>query len=196
MTGASAAAAAKPVIPASGSSYEKPTLPPASAGTNGTSVAHGAPTEAGSTRSFTAMERQLAAGRAVLLRGHALAPPGTPAPIEAAINAANALVGQPYVWGGGHSSWISRGYDCSGSVSFTLGAAGFLEAPLDSSHLEHWGAPGPGRWMTVYANPGHTFAVIAGARWDTVGDARGSGPRWHRTLASGAGFVARHPPGY
>jgi cell wall-associated NlpC family hydrolase len=189
-----------PSIPSPGSSAkkkEKTSLPAASAGTNGSFVAgHGSASGAGSTHSVASMDRQMAAGRAVLLRGNALAPPSAPPAIEAAINAANALVGQPYVWGGGHSSWISRGYDCSGSVSFALGAAGFLAAPLDSSHLEEWGAPGPGRWMTVYANSGHAFAVIAGVRWDTVGDARGSGPRWHRTLASPAGFVARHPPGY
>jgi cell wall-associated NlpC family hydrolase len=191
-----------PSIPAPGASAasnggaKAPSLPPASAGTNGSFVAHGTGNGSAGTDALAAMERQMASGRAVLLRGNALAPPSAPAPIEAAISAANSLVGQPYVWGGGHSSWFSRGYDCSGAVSFSLGAAGFLKAPLDSSHLESWGAPGPGRWLSVYANAGHAFAVIAGVRWDTVGDARGSGPRWHRTMASSAGFVVRHPPGY
>jgi hypothetical protein len=100
------------------------------------------------------------------------------------------------VWGGGHASWYSNGYDCSGSVSFALFGGGMIPRPLTSGDLEGWGAPGPGKWITVYANGGHTFAEIAGLRWDTVGDAQGTGPRWHLAPASGAGFVVRHPPGY
>ena len=64
--------------------------------------------------------------------------------------------------------------------------------------METWGAPGPGRWITVYANAGHAYAVIAGLRWDTAGNSSGTGPRWHEDLAAAAGgrFVARHPVGY
>ena len=141
------------------------------------------------------MEEREAEGRAVLLSGIALAPPSAPERVKAAISAANMIVGRPYVWGGGHASWYSYGYDCSGAVSFALGGGGFLAAPLDSTQLESWGAPGPGRWMTVYANAGHAYAVIAGLRWDTVGDAHGTGPRWHAALPYAEGFVARHPPG-
>jgi hypothetical protein len=62
--------------------------------------------------------------------------------------------------------------------------------------MERWGRPGPGRWISVYANAGHAYAVIAGLRWDTSGDSSGTGPRWHPDMASPSGFVARHPPGY
>jgi hypothetical protein len=116
--------------------------------------------------------------------------------VKRAIDAANTIVGQPYVWGGGHASFYSHGYDCSGSVSFALAGGGFLQAPLASGGLERWGAPGPGKWITVYANGSHAYAVIAGLRWDTVGDAKGTGPRWHVALPYPQGFVARHPPGY
>ncbi len=111
------------------------------------------------------------------------------------INNANLIVGRPYIWGGGHASFYSYGYDCSGSVSFALFGGGLIPEPLTSGALEGWGAPGPGKWITVYANAGHTFAEIAGLRWDTVGDAQGTGPRWHLMPNSAAGFVVRHPPG-
>jgi cell wall-associated NlpC family hydrolase len=173
-------------------------LPPASAGTNGTprpplpqgvggSLVARAPTPEGG---------QAAGATATYVSGIALAPPDAPERIAGTINAANTIVGQPYVWGGGHGSWYSRGYDCSGAVSFALAGGGFLSSPLSSGQLESWGAPGPGRWLTVYASPSHAYAVIAGLRWDTVGDASGSGPRWHLAGAVPDGFVARHPPGY
>lgn len=142
------------------------------------------------------LKSQAAGTSAVLLSGIALAPPSAPERIKAAITAANEIVGRPYVWGGGHGSWYSRGYDCSGAVSYALAGGGFLAAPLNSGQFESWGEPGPGRWLTVYANAGHAYAVIAGLRWDTVGDARGSGPRWHPAVAYPEGFVARHAPGY
>ena len=111
------------------------------------------------------------------------------------ISAANLIVGQPYVWGGGHGSWQSKGYDCSGAVSYALAGAGLLQAPLTSGAFMSYGIPGPGRWLTIYASPTHVYAVIAGLRWDTVGDARGSGPRWHPADAYPSGFEARHLPG-
>jgi cell wall-associated NlpC family hydrolase len=180
---------------------EKPpppgSLPPASAGTNG-SYTPPPPSQRKkiTPRVIERFEQEEAEGRAVLLSGIALAPPSAPSRIKAAISAANMIVGRPYIWGGGHASWYSRGYDCSGAVSFALGGGGFLEAPLDSTRLESWGAPGPGKWLTVYANAGHAYAVIAGLRWDTVGDENGTGPRWHAALAYPEGFVARHPPGF
>jgi cell wall-associated NlpC family hydrolase len=172
-------------------------LPPASAGTNG-SYTPPPPSQRKeiTPRVIERLERQEAEGRAVLLSGIALAPPGAPERIKAAISAANTIVGRPYIWGGGHASWYSTGYDCSGAVSFMLGGGGFLEAPLDSTRLESWGAPGPGKWITVYANAGHAYAVIAGLRWDTVGDENGTGPRWHAAAPYPEGFVARHPPGF
>ena len=167
------------------------TLQPASAGSNGTTVPHAHGTD------IVAHSRDLGGeSTSILLNGVALAPPDAPEAVKNVINAANTLVGQPYVWGGGHASWYSNGYDCSGSVSFALFGGSMIPRPLTSGDLEGWGAPGPGKWITVYANGGHTFAEIAGLRWDTVGDAQGSGPRWHLAPASGAGFVVRHPPGY
>ena len=133
---------------------------------------------------------------AVLLNGIALAPPSAPEAVKATITAANTIVGTPYVWGGGHDSWYSRGYDCSGAVSFALAGGGFLGAPRTSSELESWGKPGPGRWLTVYANGGHTYAVIAGLRWDTVGGCPRVRGALDIALPYPQGFVARHPPGY
>ncbi len=172
-------------------------IPPASAGTNGSfSPPKSADGKTITPRSMERLEPQAAGPSAILLSGIALAPPNAPQAIKAAITAANTIVGRPYVWGGGHDSWYSRGYDCSGAVSYALAGGGFLATPLDSSQLASWGAPGPGRWLTVYANSTHAYAVIAGLRWDTVGDASGSGPRWHPAVAYPEGFVARHPPGF
>ncbi|MGH3267200.1 MAG: hypothetical protein ACRDNS_35055, partial [Trebonia sp.] len=131
-----------------------------------------------------------------LINGVANPPRSAPAAVKAAINAANTISTTPYIWGGGHGSWYSSGYDCSGAVSFALFGGGLLDRPLTSGELESWGQPGPGRWITVYASPTHTYAVIAGLRWDTVGDASGTGPRWHVGPAYPQGFVVRHPAGY
>jgi cell wall-associated NlpC family hydrolase len=136
------------------------------------------------------------AGAAALVRGRAIAPLDAPAAVKRVIAAANRIRTKPYVWGGGHGRWWDRGYDCSGAVSYALRGGAFLDSPLPSGPMERWGSPGPGRWITVYANAGHAYAVIAGLRWDTSGNTRGSGPRWHADMASSAGFVARHPPGY
>jgi cell wall-associated NlpC family hydrolase len=167
-------------------------LPPASAGSNGTSVPHASSL---SRDAIFAHRRGGDPSNALLLTGVALAPPDAPEAVKGAINAANMIIGRPYIWGGGHASFYSRGYDCSGSVSFALFGGGLIPRPLTSGDLEHWGAPGPGKWITVYANAGHTFAEIAGLRWDTVGDEQGTGPRWHLATTSTAGFVVRHPPG-
>jgi septal ring factor EnvC (AmiA/AmiB activator) len=131
----------------------------------------------------------------LLPNGLAAPPASAPAAVQAAIQAANNIVGRPYIWGGGHGSWESAGYDCSGSVSYALHGGGFLDSPLDSTGLSTWGVPGPGSWITVYANSGHAYAVIAGLRWDTS-DTGGSGPGWASDLRSSAGFIARHPSGY
>jgi membrane-bound lytic murein transglycosylase B len=128
--------------------------------------------------------------------GLASAPSSAPPAVKAAIAAANSISTTPYVWGGGHGSWYSYGYDCSGAVSFALYGAGLLDTPLTSGSLESYGEPGPGKWITIYANATHTYAVIAGLRWDTVGDASGTGPRWHAEPPYPEGFVVRHPTGY
>jgi peptidoglycan hydrolase CwlO-like protein len=121
-------------------------------------------------------------------------PSAASAAIAAAIEAANSIATTPYIWGGGHGSFESSGYDCSGATSFALHGGGFLESPLDSTGLETWGEPGPGKWITVYANAEHAWMIIAGLAFDTVG---GPGPRWHSSpVDSPEGFVARHPPGY
>ncbi|HEY2715416.1 MAG TPA: hypothetical protein VGI73_04270 [Solirubrobacterales bacterium] len=133
---------------------------------------------------------------ATLLLGVAAPPESAPPAVKAAIAAANRIHTRPYIWGGGHGRWWDAGYDCSGSVSYALHGAGLIETPMDSGEMMAWGEAGPGRWITVYANAGHAFAVIDGLRWDTAGDARGTGPRWHRAMAPTAGYVARHPAGY
>ncbi len=121
-------------------------------------------------------------------------PSEAPPAIAAAIEAASSIATTPYIWGGGHGSFESSGYDCSGAVSFALHGGGFLESPLDSTGLETWGEPGPGKWITVYANAEHAWMIIAGLAFDTVG---GPGPRWHSSpVDSPEGFIARHPPGY
>jgi peptidoglycan hydrolase CwlO-like protein len=124
----------------------------------------------------------------------ASAPASAPDAIKAAISAANSIATTPYIWGGGHGSFESSGYDCSGAVSFALHGGGFLESPLDSTGLETWGEPGPGKWITVYANAEHAWMMIAGLAFDTSG---GAGPRWHSSpVNSPEGFIARHPAGY
>jgi cell wall-associated NlpC family hydrolase len=127
--------------------------------------------------------------------GMAQAPPGAPAAVKQVIAAGNAIAGLPYLWGGGHGSFNAQGYDCSGSVSYALAAAGLLSSPLDSTGFMSWGESGPGKWITVYANSGHAFMVVAGWRFDTSA-LSGGGTRWTRSMRSTAGFVARHPAGF
>jgi hypothetical protein len=129
--------------------------------------------------------------------GLAIPPPGAPPAVVAAINAGNAIHGRPYVWGGGHASFESRGYDCSGAVSYVLHAAGMLASPLPSGPLMSWGMQGKGRWISVMANRSHTYAVIAGLRWDTSSyGSGGSGPRWRATKRRPRGFAVRHWSGF
>ena len=109
------------------------------------------------------------------------------------IAAANQIATTPYVWGGGHGG-VSGGYDCSGSVSYALAAAGLVSGPLTSGGFESWGLPGPGQHITVYANAGHAYMVVDGRRFDTSNLSSG-GTRWTSVMRSSAGFVARHPPG-
>ena len=130
----------------------------------------------------------------LISESEASAPAAAPQAVQDVVAAANSIATTPYIWGGGHGSFESSGYDCSGSVSFALHGGGFLESPLDSTGLETWGEPGPGQWITVYANSGHAWMVVAGIAFDTSG---GAGPRWHDPwVSSTEGFIARHPAGY
>ncbi|MDX6603462.1 MAG: hypothetical protein QOF13_2664 [Solirubrobacterales bacterium] len=132
----------------------------------------------------------------LLDNGMLIPPKSAPARIKAVITAANKIRTKPYIWGGGHARWWDAGYDCSGSVSYALHGGKFLESPLPSGPMEDWGLEGEGRWITVYANAGHAYAVVAGIRWDTSGDSSGTGPRWHEDLRDNVGYVARHPAGF
>ena len=127
----------------------------------------------------------------------AIPPDNAPQPVKDAIEAANRITDKPYRYGGGHGKWEDSGYDCSGAVSYALHGADLLDTPLDSSALARWGAAGRGEWITVYANSGHAYVVIAGLRFDTSsgGSNRGEGPRWRDASRSSDGFTARHPDG-
>ncbi len=129
-----------------------------------------------------------------LPNGIALPPLEAPEPVRQMIEAGNVIARSPYKWGGGHGKWQDNGYDCSGSVSFVLASAGYLQSPLASGPLMSWGEPGPGKWVSIYAHEGHVWMVVAGIRFDTSG-ARQTGSRWQNTLRSTEGFVARHPAG-
>src|SRR3981189_2959814 len=133
-------------------------------------------------------------GRPIGVGGMAQAPADAPAAVKQVIAAGNAIAGLPYAYGGGHGSFRANAYDCSGSVSYALAAAGLLSSPLDSTGFESWGEPGPGQWITVYANAGHAFMVVAGWRFDTSSLSQDS-TRWTRSMRTPSGFVERHPPG-
>jgi len=126
--------------------------------------------------------------------GLAIAPLGAPPVVQAVIAAGNQIARLPYRYGGGHATWIDTAYDCSASISFAFAAAGLISSPMVSGELAHWGDPGPGRWITVFANGGHTFMYVAGLRFDT-GGLSATGSRWQGTTRSTAGFAVRHPPG-
>jgi hypothetical protein len=130
----------------------------------------------------------------VLGDGTAIAPDNAPEVVKRVILAANEIAKFPYKWGGGHGAWRDSGYDCSGSVSFALAGAGLLDRPLTSGLFMNYGAPGRGRWITIYANSGHIFMVVAGLRFDTSGQGR-AGTRWQEEARSTAGFAVRHIPG-
>jgi cell wall-associated NlpC family hydrolase len=130
----------------------------------------------------------------VLPDGTAQAPDNAPEVVKRVILAANQIAKFPYKWGGGHGAWRDTGYDCSGSVSFALAGAGLLDRPLTSGLLAGYGEPGPGRWITIYANSGHVFMVVAGLRFDTSGQGR-AGTRWQEAPAPTGGYAVRHIPG-
>jgi cell wall-associated NlpC family hydrolase len=126
-------------------------------------------------------------------------PSGVPTTVQQVVAGANAITDLPYVYGGGHASFVDNAYDCSGSVSYALAAAGLLSAPETSGELESWGAAGPGNWITVYASEGHVYMYVnvggAWMRYDTVGRSGPFASRWQPAARSNEGFVARHWPG-
>jgi peptidoglycan hydrolase-like protein with peptidoglycan-binding domain len=117
-----------------------------------------------------------------------------PEQVRRIIAAANQIADKPYKYGGGHGNWNDSGYDCSGSVSYALHGAGLLDSALTSGDFMSWGAAGKGRWVTIYANPGHVYMVVNGRRFDTTGRDE-SGSRWQSRSRSSAGYTVRHPPG-
>jgi hypothetical protein len=180
----SAAPAAMAADGPGGMAFEDPAATPAPA-----------PADAGATDG----QPTVPGTQAKIVDGLAAAPEAAPDAVKQAIWAANQIVGRPYRYGGGHAKgFVDRGYDCSGTVSVALHGADVLDSPLASGPMMRWGAAGAGEWITVYANAGHAYAVIAGLRLDTsaAGDPSGlKGPRWRPVLRSSRGFKARHPVG-
>jgi hypothetical protein len=158
-------------------------------------VAPGAPTDAQIKRELRQNGAGLGSKAAVLADGTALAPFNAPAVVQAVIAGGNQIFNFPYIWGGGHGSFIDKGYDCSGSVSYALWYAGLLNRPLVAADFMRWGKPGPGKWITIEASGGHVYMYVAGLRFDTSGRSGPRGSRWQRASRSNAGFVAVHPPG-
>jgi cell wall-associated NlpC family hydrolase len=174
---------------------------PEEAATAEEGISPGAPSDEEVRRDLRELERYYGrrpgskGGGVSVSAGMAQTPPGAPRVVEQAVAAGNAIARFPYRWGGGHGSFIDDAYDCSGSVSYALAAAGLLDAPLASGDLMGWGEPGPGRWVTVYANPGHVYMEVGGLRFDTSGRDGRRGSRWQAARRSAAGFEARHWPG-
>jgi hypothetical protein len=132
------------------------------------------------------------------VNGLAAAPMSAPAVVQEIVWAGNQLIGDPYIYGGGHASFISPGYDCSGTVSFALHGGDLLATPEDSSEFMVWGSHGVGRWVTIFSNPGHAYMTVAGLRLDTSAaddPSNQQGPRWRPLRPENAGFRVRHPLG-
>lgn len=130
----------------------------------------------------------------VLRRRAGRRPTGVPAAVRRIVAAGDRIAAKPYRYGGGHARWEDSGYDCSGSVSYALHGAGLVARAYTSGEFMSWGTSGPGRWVTIYASPGHVYMVVAGRRFDTTGRTE-SGSRWQPSSRSAAGYVVRHPPG-
>jgi len=131
-----------------------------------------------------------------LTHGLAFPPSGAPTAVRQAFAAANRLQTLPYKWGGGHAQLVDSGYDCSGTVSYVLRAAGFIDGSAQSTEYFNYGEAGPGKWITIYARHGHVFMTVAGLRLDTGGSGGRSGPRWKPQTRDADGYVMRHPVGY
>lgn len=167
-------------------------------------VSPGAPTDAEIARELKQMDAAVAeqggggtgsAGTKLKADGTASASAGMPGVVKRVIAGANAIAKYPYVYGGGHGSFTDTAYDCSGSLSYALAAGGLLDAPKTSGDLARTGKKGPGKWITIYANAGHTFMVVGGLRFDTSGRGGPLGTRWNASPRSTSGFRVTHPPG-
>jgi cell wall-associated NlpC family hydrolase len=134
-------------------------------------------------------------GRSIGGNGAVAISAALPEVVQKVIAGANEITDFPYVFGGGHASFVDNAYDCSGSVSYALAAGGLLSAPETSGELESWGSPGPGRYITVLANAGHTYMYVAGMLYDTAGRSGIYASRWQVGSVDNSGFVARHWPG-
>jgi cell wall-associated NlpC family hydrolase len=128
--------------------------------------------------------------KAIVYQGMAYAPKAAPKIVKAVIWTGNKIRNLPYVWGGGHGSWIASGYDCSGSVSYALHGAGLLKTTMTSGDLASWGKSGAGKWITIYANGGHVYMHVAGVRFDTSG---ANPSRWQSDLRPSSSYALRHP---
>jgi cell wall-associated NlpC family hydrolase len=158
----------------------------------------GAGLSAAKVRASTRSQPIVRGLRAKIIKGVAYAPSAAPLQVQKIIWAGDKIRHKPYVYGGGHGVWNDVGYDCSGSVSYVLHAAGLLKTSMDSSQFELWGSAGAGQWVTVYTNPAHAFIEVAGIRFDTSAEddphpPPGTGPRWRPLMHSTRGFEARHP---
>jgi cell wall-associated NlpC family hydrolase len=186
---------AQAVEPVAGESAEYAALPTEEPGSEPTPSPAGASAPLGKRTTGNGPSGDAAISQAeVRKEGIALPPIEAPEAVRRIIEAGNQIARTPYLWGGGHGKWLDKGYDCSGSVSYALAAAGLLNGPLASGPLMGWGKPGKGKWVTIYTNPGHVFLVVAGVRFDTSGN-RVTGSRWQASMRGTGGFVARHPPG-
>ncbi|HEY5334299.1 MAG TPA: hypothetical protein VIJ21_12200 [Solirubrobacterales bacterium] len=184
---ATLATAAALAAPATGSAASYPSWAP------------NVPWGAGCEPASSPAQRTAANCGATLVDGEAVAPPDAPPVVKGVIAAANQIDGKPYIWGGGHVSFEAKGYDCSGAVSYALHGANLLDYTMVSGQLAQYGDPGPGKWITIYANAEHVFMVVAGLRFDTRNDPEGiSGPRWKMAAPESSilpKFAVRHPAG-
>jgi predicted small lipoprotein YifL len=194
-------------FPAPSSVHHKAAKTPARAGEE--VVAAGAPSDAEVRKELAQMHaaeratlntqrKQLvpvAGGESIGGNGTIPIPTNVPDVIQKVVAGANAIADFPYVFGGGHASFVDNAYDCSGSVSYALAAGGLLSEPETSGTLEGWGVPGPGRYITVYANAGHTYMYIDGMLYDTAGRSGVYASRWQVQPTNNAGYVVRHWPG-
>ncbi len=137
----------------------------------------------------------VAGGESIGGNGTLPIPSGVPEVVQKVIAGANEIADFPYVFGGGHASFVDNAYDCSGSVSYALAAGGLLSSPETSGELESWGAPGPGRYITVLANAGHTYMYVDGVLYDTAGRSGVYASRWQVGSTDNSGYVVRHYPG-
>jgi peptidoglycan hydrolase-like protein with peptidoglycan-binding domain len=176
-----------------------PTGPAGTTGPTGTPTGGGGTNPTGTTPSGTAQPTPLPPGsQAQLINGVAVAPQNAPQVVQNVIAAANQIATKPYIYGGGHGTWNDAGYDCSGSTSYALHGGGLLNVTMDSTEFESYGAPGPGQWITLWANGGHVYMEIAGLWFDTAAQSSSNGnDRWSTTRVDQAsGYVERHPTGY